>query len=62
MAALLVFIVFVFVKQINKFRAMQDAKKPKEEEAPTEKECPYCFTKISVKAKRCPCCTSELSE
>lgn len=24
------------------------------------KECPYCFTSISIKASRCPNCTSEL--
>ncbi|MDO4960885.1 MAG: large conductance mechanosensitive channel protein MscL [Eubacteriales bacterium] len=59
---LLLLIVFIFVKQVNMFRAAQEAKKPKEEEEITEKECPYCFTKISVKAKRCPCCTSELPE
>ncbi len=27
---------------------------------PTEKECPYCYTKIHIKATRCPHCTSEL--
>ena len=26
----------------------------------TTKECPYCFTSISLKATRCPNCTSEL--
>lgn len=57
----LVFIVFVFVKYVNKLRTIIDAKKKSDEaETPTEKECPYCFSKISVKAKRCPCCTSEL--
>ncbi len=24
------------------------------------KDCPYCFSKISVKATRCPFCTTEL--
>jgi len=28
--------------------------------AVTTKECPYCFTSISLKATRCPNCTSEL--
>ncbi|MFA5309856.1 MAG: large conductance mechanosensitive channel protein MscL [Dehalococcoidales bacterium] len=27
---------------------------------PATKECPYCFTAISIKATRCPNCTSEL--
>ena len=28
--------------------------------APTTKECPFCFTAIPVKARRCPNCTSEI--
>ena len=55
---ILLFIVFVFVKQVNKLRSLLEADKP--EEAPKEKECPYCFSKINVKATRCPCCTAEL--
>ncbi len=40
---------------------------PRKKEVPvvaeiTEKECPYCKTKIHVKATRCPHCTSELKE
>ena len=40
-------------------------KKNKKEEPvpePTVKICPYCFSEISVKATRCPHCTSELVE
>lgn len=29
--------------------------------APTEKECPYCKSKINISATRCPHCTSELN-
>ncbi len=29
---------------------------------PTEKECPYCKTKININATRCPHCTSELEQ
>ncbi|MGH8280103.1 MAG: large conductance mechanosensitive channel protein MscL [Gammaproteobacteria bacterium] len=29
--------------------------------APTTKECPKCFSTISIKATRCPNCTSDLS-
>ncbi len=54
------FVVFLFVKAVNKMRAANA--EPEVEAEPTEKECPYCFTKISIKAKRCPCCTSELPE
>ncbi len=56
----LMFVVFLFVKAVNKMRAANA--EPEVEAEPTEKECPYCFTKISIKAKRCPCCTSELPE
>ena len=40
---------------------------PKKKEVPvvaeiTEKECPFCKTKIHIKATRCPHCTSELKE
>lgn len=41
-------------------RAMNRMKKPAPVAAPTTKECPYCFSSISIKATRCPSCTSEL--
>ena len=44
------FVVFLIVKQANRF------KKP----APATKECPYCASTIPVKATRCPNCTSQL--
>jgi large conductance mechanosensitive channel len=50
------FSVFVLVKNINKLR--------KEQEPPaaevTTRECPYCLSAISLKATRCPHCTSDL--
>lgn len=30
--------------------------------APTTKECPFCRSKISLEATRCPACTSQLPE
>ncbi|NTW06165.1 MAG: large conductance mechanosensitive channel protein MscL [Peptococcaceae bacterium] len=47
-------VIFLFIRQMNKF-----SKKPAEIPV-TEKECPYCFSSISIKAKRCPNCTSEV--
>lgn len=47
------FVVFIFVKQLNK---LHKAPTPV---APTEKECPFCKTKININATRCPHCTSE---
>lgn len=55
---LLAFIIFLFVKGINKL--MSVTKKPKEEAAPTTKKCPFCVTEIDISATRCPNCTSVL--
>jgi large conductance mechanosensitive channel len=41
-------------------RAMNKLKRPAAETDPTSKDCPFCMTTISVKATRCPACTSEL--
>ncbi len=50
-------VIFLIVKAANSL-----AKKEKDvpPEAPTIKDCPYCFTSIPIKASRCPNCTSEL--
>ena len=57
------FAVFMLVKVINKIKR-DDIKDAQAQEAsePTEKECPYCFSTISIKATRCPNCTSELQK
>ena len=51
---LIAIVIFIIIKSINKFS------KKKPEEAPTTKECPYCMEKISIKAKKCPHCTSDV--
>jgi len=51
-------IFFFVVRPIAKIHARQKAKE--EALAPDTKECPYCYTNISIKATRCPNCTSEL--
>ncbi len=48
--------VFFLIKGFNRLRAPKEA--PPAE--PTTKECPFCFSTIPIKAKRCPYCTSEL--
>ncbi len=53
---LIAIIVFLMVRAINRFYK----KEPEKPKAPTEKDCPYCFTSIPLKATRCPNCTSEL--
>ena len=51
------FIVFLIVKAANN---MKKAPAPAAPAEPTTKECPHCFSTISIKATRCPNCTSEL--
>ncbi len=41
-------------------KAASAVKKPEPAAAPITKECPYCLTKIPIKATRCPNCTSHL--
>lgn len=53
------FVIFLLVRQINKLQHIQTKETVKEE---TEKECPYCKTKISIHATRCPNCTSVLND
>jgi len=50
-------VVFFIVKMVN--RLQKPVKKPAAVEV-TTKECPFCFSTISLKATRCPNCTSEL--
>jgi large conductance mechanosensitive channel len=48
------FAIFVVIRGMNRMKKETPAA------APTTKDCPYCFTAIPVKAKRCPNCTSQL--
>ena len=50
--------VFLMVKQVNRIKSSID--KPLPAAAPTTKECPFCASTISIKATRCPNCTSQL--
>ncbi len=56
--------VFMLVRSFAKLRDTLDNMQKKDEAAaaPTEKECPYCFSKINIKATRCPACTTCLTE
>jgi large conductance mechanosensitive channel len=57
------FAVFLLVRFINRLRERTERKKqgvPEASPAPTTKQCPFCFTEISINATRCPACTSEL--
>jgi large conductance mechanosensitive channel len=45
------FAIFLVVRQVNRIMGTAD---------PATRECSFCTSKISVKATRCPHCTSEL--
>jgi large conductance mechanosensitive channel len=51
------FAVFLLIRSINRLKRQEEA--PPEEL--TTKDCPYCLSTISIKATRCPNCTSELA-
>jgi large conductance mechanosensitive channel len=51
---IIAFVIFLIVKAANKM------KKPEPVAEPVIKECQHCFSIISIKATRCPNCTSEL--
>lgn len=53
------FAIFILVKQVNRFKRAPD---PAVNAEPTEKECPFCISKIPIKATRCPHCTSQLTD
>ena len=49
--------IFVLVKQVNRSKSALDRPAP----APsTTKDCPFCASAISMKATRCPHCTSQV--
>ncbi len=52
---LIAFAIFIFIKTINRIR-------PKAAEEQKTKDCPYCFSKISTKATKCPQCTSNVGK
>ncbi len=50
------FAVFLLIRAINRLKREDESPA-----APTTKACPFCDSSISIKAKRCPSCTSELA-
>ena len=47
--------VFVLVKQVNRIKSSSE-----DTPGPSTKECPFCASTISIKATRCPNCTSQI--
>lgn len=55
-------VIFCFLKLINRLTSLGAKKEEPKPIEPTTKVCPYCFSEISIKATRCPHCTSELEK
>ena len=53
------FTIFIVVKQVNRVGAL--LKSEDAPVAPTKKKCEFCQSEISLKATRCPHCTSQLA-
>jgi large conductance mechanosensitive channel len=53
---ILAFVIFLVIRQVNRLKR----EKPAPPAEPIDKDCPYCLTKIAIKATRCPNCTSQL--
>ena len=52
---IIAFAIFWLIRAINQMRREQE-----EPAVPTTKQCPYCFSTISIEASRCAFCTSQL--
>ena len=57
---IMAFVIFLFVKGLNKLTSL--GKKPEvvEEVAPTTKVCPFCKSEIAIDATKCAHCTSDV--
>lgn len=53
--AIVSFAMFLLVRALNRMKQKEEAV-----ESPKTKECPYCFSTISIQASRCSECTSKL--
>ncbi len=52
-------VVFFFI--VRPIAKLQAPKKVEAPAAPPTKDCPFCFSKININARRCPNCTSQLT-
>ena len=56
---IMAFVIFLIVKLMNRVTCI--TKKPPAAEPATTRGCPFCTTEISIKATKCPACTSQLN-
>ena len=59
---IMAFVIFMFVKMMNKMAAKMAPKQEEAPAAPTTKKCDFCKSEIAIDATRCPHCTSVLEE
>jgi large conductance mechanosensitive channel len=52
---------FVLVRAINRIRRQVEREEAKPAAAPTTRDCPYCLSRILLKATRCAACTSQVA-
>ena len=50
------FVIFMLIRQMNRLKR-EPAAQPA---GPTTRDCPHCFSVISIKATRCPHCTAQV--
>jgi large conductance mechanosensitive channel len=53
------FALFLVVRQVNRIKSAMD--RPAVATSPATKECPFCASTVSIKATRCPQCTSAIA-
>jgi large conductance mechanosensitive channel len=53
---IIAFAVFILIRNINRLRRQEEAPPA----LPTTRECPFCLSKVPIKATRCAYCTSDL--
>ncbi len=57
---IMAFVIFVFIKLLNKLSTLGKKEEKAEEVAPTTKICPFCKSEIAIDAVKCPHCTSDV--
>ena len=59
---IMAFLIFLLVKGMNRLSTIGTRKAEEPAKEATTKECPFCYSQISIKATRCSHCTSILEE
>jgi large conductance mechanosensitive channel len=57
---IIAFVLFLIIKAVNHLMSLAKPKCEPVPACPTTKDCPFCFSKIPIKATRCPQCTSQI--